>query len=140
MYKLNENSITRLSDGAFIPFANGNTDYEEYKKWLADGNTPQPQYTDAELLAKETAEKNALAFKAKEEALNSITVTISSGKVFDGRDKDIVRMMAAIQASEFIGGTTTFWKMADNSISEITLNELKEAQSLAIQEIGRVIL
>lgn len=25
-----------------IPFVDGNTDYEEYKKWLAEGNTPEP--------------------------------------------------------------------------------------------------
>jgi hypothetical protein len=34
--------IKRLSDNAFIPFAEGNTDYQEYLKWLAEGNTPLP--------------------------------------------------------------------------------------------------
>ena len=32
----------RLSDGAMFPFANGNTDYQAYLKWLAEGNTPTP--------------------------------------------------------------------------------------------------
>ena len=66
MYKLNENSITRLSDGVFIPLANGNRDYEEYKQWLVEGNTPQPQYTPEELTAKETAEANAKVLEALE--------------------------------------------------------------------------
>jgi hypothetical protein len=35
-------SVKRLSDNAFIPFVDGNGDYEEYKKWLAKGNTPEP--------------------------------------------------------------------------------------------------
>lgn len=33
MYKLNQNSITRLSDNACIPLAEGNTDYENFIKW-----------------------------------------------------------------------------------------------------------
>lgn len=50
MYKLiGQNSVKRLADGACIPFADGNRDYEEYKLWLADGNTPEPEYTEEEL-------------------------------------------------------------------------------------------
>ena len=34
--------IKRLSDNAFIPFEPANTDYQEYLKWVAEGNTPLP--------------------------------------------------------------------------------------------------
>ena len=34
--------IKRIADNAFIPFDDANTDFVEYKKWLAEGNEPPP--------------------------------------------------------------------------------------------------
>lgn len=49
MYKLvkdtlteNVNSVLRIADNAFIPFDPANTDYQEYLKWVAEGNEPLP--------------------------------------------------------------------------------------------------
>jgi hypothetical protein len=48
MYKLTKNSygeqngILRTADGACIPFDPANTDYQQYLKWLEEGNTPLP--------------------------------------------------------------------------------------------------
>lgn len=38
----NTKQIQRVSDNAFIPCVEANTDYQEYLKWVAAGNTPEP--------------------------------------------------------------------------------------------------
>ena len=34
--------INKIGTRLFIPFAEGNADYQEYLKWVAEGNTPEP--------------------------------------------------------------------------------------------------
>ena len=36
------NTVKRLFDNTFIPFDPANTDYQQYLKWVAEGNTPLP--------------------------------------------------------------------------------------------------
>ena len=51
MYKLNisisdkgyeDKGLVRVSDNTAIPFDPANKDYQEYLKWLEEGNTPLP--------------------------------------------------------------------------------------------------
>ena len=36
------NMIFRYTDNTYIPFNQANRDYQEYLKWLEEGNTPLP--------------------------------------------------------------------------------------------------
>jgi hypothetical protein len=49
MYRLNKppsfdfpTMVYRISDKTYIPFDPENKDYQEYLKWLAEGNEPEP--------------------------------------------------------------------------------------------------
>ena len=49
MYKLVKDKISgvvgivlRITDNAFIPMDEANTDYQAYLKWLSEGNEPTP--------------------------------------------------------------------------------------------------
>lgn len=61
MYKLQQNSILRLSDNASGILAVGNRDYDEYLVWVSEGNTPEPEFTDEELAEQLLATKIAEA-------------------------------------------------------------------------------
>lgn len=69
MYKLiGQNSVKRLADGAYIPFADCNIDYQEYKKWLSEGNIQESEFTEQELAQQELN-------KRKQEALQYLEDT-----------------------------------------------------------------
>ena len=38
-----------LNGSMSVPMADGNREYELIKQWLAEGNTPEPEFTEAEL-------------------------------------------------------------------------------------------
>ena len=46
-----------------VPQANGNREYELIKQWLAEGNIPEPEFTEAELAKQEI---NAKVQEAKQ--------------------------------------------------------------------------
>lgn len=76
--------------------------------------------------------KNALrliaeAKQLKEKNVADIVVTTTTGKVFDGDEKSQDRMLRAISIAALTGETETEWKLYDNTIVIVTLDELKEA-------------
>ena len=120
-------------------------DYPIISPILLDGFTEytvgaEPQELLDAQLAQALKEAEAEAKATKLQALSQITVTTTSGKVFDGRDIDQQRMVSAIMSASVVGMTETQWKLADNSVELITLDELKEALALSIQAIGNIIV
>ena len=91
---------------------------------------------EAELEAQAKTELKA----AKTYTLNSITVTTTNGKVFDGNETARGNMTSAILSAEIIGKTEDTWKLADNTSAVITIDELKQALALSIQEVGRIVM
>lgn len=94
-----------------------------------------------EELYKLEAEQERIQAKAiKQELLANIKVTTSNSNIFDGNEVARSNMVSAIIASDILGIPKTTWKLADNSVAEITLDELKEALALSIQEVGRIVI
>ena len=75
----------------------------------------------------------------REEASNKMTVTISSGKVLYADHIARFNILAGISAAEFLAQTTSEWRLADNTIQTVTLDELKEANAIALQQFGNLV-
>ena len=80
----------------------------------------------------ETAQDAVAAKKLRDTAVAAIKVTVN-GNVFDGDEVAQGRMARAVAAAESAGITTYQWKLADNSVAEVSLSELKQALALAFQ-------
>jgi len=48
-YKLRAHGVLDTETGAHIPESDGNRHWREYLRWLAAGNTPDPEFTDEQL-------------------------------------------------------------------------------------------
>jgi len=99
------------------------------------------QMTQAEIDAHINPPKTPaqLAQEAKQAKINQvtkITVTTTSGKVFDGDEVAQDRMARAVSFSQPL--STTQWKLADNTIVIVTREELVEAGLLAGQAMTTI--
>ena len=71
--------------------------------------------------------------------LSQLVVTTTNGNVFDGNETARNNMLSAIMSAELINKTEEYWKLVDNSTKLVTLDELKEALALSIQEVGNIV-
>lgn len=80
----------------------------------------------------EAAQDAVAAKKLRDTAVAAIKVTVN-GKVFDGDEVAQGRIARAVAAAESAAISTYQWKLADNSVAEVSLDELKQALALAFQ-------
>lgn len=93
------------------------------------------EQTQAAVLAQLEFEElmdTAAAKKARDAAVAKIKVTVN-GKVFDGDEVAQGRMARAVAAAESAAISTYQWKLADNSVAAVSLDELKQVLALAFQ-------
>ena len=41
LFECEPHAVLRKKDNAYIPFSEGNKDYQEYLKWVSEGNTAE---------------------------------------------------------------------------------------------------
>ena len=102
-----------------------------YSVW--NGN----EWVEDEILKNEFVILNKKAEKTLR--LSQIVVTTSNGTMFDGNETARNNMLSAIVSAELINKTEEYWKLADNSTKLVSLDELKEALALSIQEVGIIV-
>lgn len=106
---------------------------KQFDKWSEDTQS----WIEDEILKNEylTIQKKA----EKVEQLSTLVVTTSQGNTFDGNETARLNMVSAIQSAELLGQISSNWKLADNTVKEISLNELKEALALSIKKVGEIV-
>lgn len=95
--------------------------------------------TDEEIELAEIEKIKSELKSAKKTALDNIVVEVD-GKLFDGNESARLNIISAIQSSELFGLTENVWKLADNTSAVVTLDEIKTALALSIQEVGRIVM
>lgn len=86
--------------------------------------------------APETLSPSEVAKAARAAAVEAITVTTQSGKVFDGNEDAQRRMTSAITAMD--DGDELPWVLHDNTVAMVTRTELREALRLAGSEMATI--
>ena len=89
MYKLTKSGVQRLSDMAFIPEAEGNTDWQEYKKWKEAGFVPCPESTQAEL------DQQAADAAEQAQRIQDMTDSLPSWAAVETRINNIANLASA---------------------------------------------
>lgn len=125
--------------GSGIPSDAIDVDYELYLELMESPSGKVVKFDQVTGLPKLVEPELIITQPSKQQLLNSIVVTLTNGKVFDGNETARTNIMSTLYVAGITGQTTTNWKLADNTTSLVTKEELEEALTLAIQEVGRIV-
>lgn len=70
--------------------------------------------------------------------VKALTVTTSSGKVFNSDEPAQDRMVRVLKVADLTGQTSCPWVLADETVATVTKAELEEALCLSVQAMGAV--
>lgn len=112
--------------------------YYEYQQVALQYDAPESDIDKA--IVRETEK---ILSQRKAEALDRLTVTTTSGKVFYADPISRTDMSDVIALASETGNTETYWKLAEaidgSKVVMVTLDEMKEARMLALQAKASVI-
>lgn len=152
MYKLIENGVKRLSDGACIPSSESNRDWRAYQEWLAEedengnliGNQPLPQYTLEELKERKLGEiRGAFESSFNTNVLNSVQgFKVDNRRSGHKHDRDNLQALISLgqfpiafkdaegnlQSLDQANAEALVKEMAQDGLGQYTKKWLKEAE------------
>jgi len=108
---------------------------EQVERETDDGTVTEYRYDYIDVpMGEPGADLNRSYYKAVRAAkMDSLTVATTGGKVFDADEISQARMARALQTADFTGQTETPWVLADNSVANVSADEMREALALAMQ-------
>ena len=98
-----------LNDTMSVPKADGNSEYELIKQWLQEGNTPEPEFTEEEILTQKQNE-----FRAE-------------------RDKLLVEADIEINKLTDVGLDSTEWRVYRQELRDSTLTWSLPSKSIGAE-------
>jgi len=117
----------KVNDNSFYPKEN----CELIKQWIAEGNTPEPEFTDAELLANAQTTQISIVEKSYQEALTVDIAYMNTTFQADSKSVDLITQVLAVGSVP----TGFYWRDKTNNDVAMTYAEIQGLAS-AIQSRG----
>jgi len=120
-YKLAKNGVIDQENNMFIPNDPANRYWQEYQQWLAQGNTPDSEYTLDDLKQQKISQLKADFNKLPEYGYYSQTIN----KKINARYTDLLNMKSLLEFMTLTGQQKVEFRCYDNTFVEIDQNELR---------------
>jgi len=135
--EINELTGYLINNTIYVPIDKSNTHYQLIQEWIAEGNTPEPAFTNDERLNYFKEKKINELKQNRDSSVKQLVVTISNGIQLNGDETSQTRMTRAINVLP--DDTTTIdWIDANNNLVQLTKPDLQEAVFLAGQEQTKI--